>query len=733
MMKRLLQASFILCLFSGLALAQQSTGAARRIVRQNTLPIQCTPGDVLYLITGSVGLYECTATDIWTRFDSFNGLNVKAFGAKGDGVNDDTASIQSALNLAPALVFFPPGTYIVNPLIVRSNTEIELSGGVTLKAKTGYGANDRLLRIEDVQNVTIHGNSSRVQMLKAEYVLGEQRHGVFIIGSSNIHIYDLSSIDTGGDGFYVGSSDTGGNSYSDDVSIVNCIGDNNKRQGISIVSGKHVTVLGGEFRNTIGANPSSGIDIEPNTSADFLEDINVIGTKTTNNAGGGILVVPGHLAEAAGNSISINIIAHTSIADGLASGFKYGGITLSWPAPVTGYNQLGGQINIVGETILSPYAFGVLVQRWPSVAPRTVFSNVSVVNPDRSGTAVIDLGFAAPVNAIAAGSAYVVALVGAQIPASTGNLVFLNCKAEDLRGMPAMQLGAYLYSDTPAQLIKADFVDFLSINQSNMANGYINWNYGSGSVRYTVAPIYSPGGTTGVLNRFGYDIVPTASGVYTLPAAGVLLGQTIQFRNTNNYTLQIRPDGADIISYYGLTAGNDLVLRSTGSYLALKSIAAGVWQVVEQTGEYSPLGFFHSYRVIGRSQTGLAPTTGSYLQGDIVQNDNPVAASFMGWICVQAGSPGIWKKYGIIGERLIGSAVKNFGTIAANATAEDTVNVTGTLPGDKCFASPSAPIAAGIVWGCTPGTGFVTIRLANVTVLPILTAAETWNAEVWKQ
>jgi hypothetical protein len=57
----------------------------------------------------------------WTIF-----RNVRDYGAKGDGTTDDTAAIQKAINYpdrggskygttgAPAVIYFPPGTYIVN-------------------------------------------------------------------------------------------------------------------------------------------------------------------------------------------------------------------------------------------------------------------------------------------------------------------------------------------------------------------------------------------------------------------------------------------------------------------------------------------------------------------------------------------------------------------------------------------------------------------------------------------
>lgn len=45
-------------------------------------------------------------------------VNVKDFGAKGDGVHDDTEAIQAALSAASKAVFFPAGTYITTKTLV---------------------------------------------------------------------------------------------------------------------------------------------------------------------------------------------------------------------------------------------------------------------------------------------------------------------------------------------------------------------------------------------------------------------------------------------------------------------------------------------------------------------------------------------------------------------------------------------------------------------------------------
>jgi hypothetical protein len=63
--------------------------------------------------------------------------NVKDFGAKGDGKTDDTAAINRAISdgqrcgpecgastKVPAVIYFPPGTYLVSsPIIQYYNTQ----------------------------------------------------------------------------------------------------------------------------------------------------------------------------------------------------------------------------------------------------------------------------------------------------------------------------------------------------------------------------------------------------------------------------------------------------------------------------------------------------------------------------------------------------------------------------------------------------------------------------------
>ena len=65
-------------------------------------------------------------------------LNVKDFGAKGDGQSDDTKPIQAAIMACPAgsRVLVPAGTYNISTIFLKSDLKLELAKDAELKAYT---------------------------------------------------------------------------------------------------------------------------------------------------------------------------------------------------------------------------------------------------------------------------------------------------------------------------------------------------------------------------------------------------------------------------------------------------------------------------------------------------------------------------------------------------------------------------------------------------------------------
>ncbi len=65
-------------------------------------------------------------------------LNVRRFGAQGDGVTDDTSALQAAILCCPdgGRVLVPEGQYLTGPLFLRSHMTLELKKGATLSLLT---------------------------------------------------------------------------------------------------------------------------------------------------------------------------------------------------------------------------------------------------------------------------------------------------------------------------------------------------------------------------------------------------------------------------------------------------------------------------------------------------------------------------------------------------------------------------------------------------------------------
>jgi len=372
------------------------------------------------------------------------------------GTPDDTAAIQTALNSGKP-VLLPPGICVVQPLYVRGDTVIEFHPKTVLQSKAGYVEGQSLLNIVDVSNVTIRGNGGAIRMNKGEYTSGDQRHGLLIKGSSEVRIYDLTSAGSGGDGFYIGNGKL--HSYSSNIALYNCTADNNRRNGLSVVSGRNVLVAGGEFRNSIGTLPESGIDIEPNVPTDRVENVSILDLKTHDNHGGGITVAPYALGAAEGNSISLNIHGVTSRNDSkIAIG---GGIRLTMPDPPFALaHDIGGRITISDVEVKDPNSWGVSVSRWVSKAPRVVFQKVTVYNPNATGRGRADFGWSFKENAIAANSGFVVAVTPADEGSQTQRVEFLNCRAWDQRNKPRMLREFYIHSSAPAKRIDVFFANF---------------------------------------------------------------------------------------------------------------------------------------------------------------------------------------------------------------------------------------------------------------------------------
>ena len=104
--------------------------------------------------------------------------------------------------------------------------------------------------------------------------------GIKILASSHITIEDMNISYMTGDGIYMRMRGSHTGDYpTDDIKILNNKIHKCRRQGISLVSGTHVTIDNNHIYDIHGAAPQLGIDLEPNQPFDEINHITITNNK----------------------------------------------------------------------------------------------------------------------------------------------------------------------------------------------------------------------------------------------------------------------------------------------------------------------------------------------------------------------------------------------------------------------------------------------------------------------
>lgn len=209
---------------------------------------------------------------------------------------DSTDFLQAALDsgVKKLVIPFMGEPWIVRPLMVPGNIEINFEPGVLVLAKRGEfkGGGDSLFRATDVENIAFRGYGATLRMHKKDYqnppyAKAEWRMGLAITGCTNVLVEGLRIESSGGDGIYIGNATL---PYCKDVVIRDVVCFDNHRQGISVIGAENLLIENSEFSNTWGTPPSAGIDLEPDGPTERLVNCVIRNCKFENNAGHAMLV-----------------------------------------------------------------------------------------------------------------------------------------------------------------------------------------------------------------------------------------------------------------------------------------------------------------------------------------------------------------------------------------------------------------------------------------------------------
>ena len=213
-------------------------------------------------------------------------FNVKGYGAKGDGITDDTIAIQAALDAAAIVkgtVFLPNGVYRVNKTIqtvaAPNKHALRLQSGVSLIGESEAGVIIKPLDscLSDtpvlyayagtsaditIERLTIDGNKTTRKLSG-----GGEDEGINLKASDNLRIINVTIKECGQDGIDL---DDAIETYIEGCHIFNCFGNgihcpgntgNGRRNIMARVQISNCLIERCGFKRTYILNPSGGIDL----------------------------------------------------------------------------------------------------------------------------------------------------------------------------------------------------------------------------------------------------------------------------------------------------------------------------------------------------------------------------------------------------------------------------------------------------------------------------------------
>lgn len=554
-------------------------------------------------------------------------INVKDFGAVGDGVTDDTVAIQAALTAATGKgLYFPPASYKISAeLNVSANTYVFAKNSTAVLTQVTSGQNAFTLLGNNISIDGLHivgpnvgsgsaiRGDSRTNPIICNCVIQSWLYGVQLRGCKNAQVEDNR--------FYGGTYDSGSSS---DIFIYGSSGSPSNRVIIS--------------RNFCLSNNDNGISVDTNSG-----DREVI---ISNN-----LIYP------------LDTDGVTALAD--ANNRKRYGI-------VVGYNGGTSTRAVVSGNLLRdiPYS-GIYIQ-----AATMPSGDVSVI-----GNVVTHCGFGTlyPTDASLRAGIF---MVGGGGDVISGNVV-VDCETSGIKIAPD-----FIYSSTnqPRATVSGNTVARTTgkgIFLTNKPHGYLVAN--NRVINSTDYNIYfetttSDGGNCSFIGNHidsnttnkGGIIVANISGGYPC----FVQGNTISGSdNTTNdefnsgvwFNGEVHVTGNLINKFHrGINCATTLSARTIDlkcSSNTIKNCVYGIyspgdgpWLVDNNTfksvttstfgAAYQGILFQSGTLNVIHTVGNAAPTTGTWAQGDHVVRQTQAAGAAKGWFCTVAGTSGTWVSEG---------------------------------------------------------------------------------------
>ena len=301
----------------------------------------------------------------------------KAFGVKGDGRTNDRIALQTAIDRCVDQTLLITGKCRIDAkgLDLRRDSHVRFAPGASIKLLPHDTSFYSIFRVWDVNNVLVENavldGSKELNAAKPE--LRENGHGMgfSIAGSTEVTLIAPKTVGCWGDGIYIANSYNVPFKYSSGIRVVNHHADRCRRQGLSIISGRDIVFENPLWENIGGTQPEAGMDAEPNSNDDILENIRIV-NPVTRKCRYGIIVwleeIPGPMPKHVDISITNHRDEGASDAAFAVSSLKLNG------------RRVSGQIVSRSPTWVRPKMSTVESIDYDKAGPKIVVTNLRLVS-----------------------------------------------------------------------------------------------------------------------------------------------------------------------------------------------------------------------------------------------------------------------------------------------------------------------------------------------------------------
>jgi Right handed beta helix region len=241
-----------------------------------------------------------------------------------DGSVDYTAYVQRALD-NHRQVLFPNFPILINAkgLTISSNSIIVFEKDSKIKLLPNDESHYEMLRLHDVENVTLYNANVEGDKHEHKGIKGEWGMGISIRGAKNVKLFNSVVKFCWGDGIYLGITEKSSNNVN--ITITNTLLDDNRRNGMSIITAENLMVKNLVVANTHGTPPMAGVDIEPDANTDVIKKLSFDGITSFNNATHGFLFALNNLAGVISHQeVTISVNKYSAIYGDVGMSFKLG-------------------------------------------------------------------------------------------------------------------------------------------------------------------------------------------------------------------------------------------------------------------------------------------------------------------------------------------------------------------------------------------------------------------------